>query len=131
MGLAMSRLLDPDTPPIGRQPDRIVIIPSKRQPWYGAIIDGRRFTRQQQNALIERGADIATAHAMTVKRQATHREMWWPTGQLPPVFAFECPIVGRRANGRVSVIAPDGQPVGVFSDGWAHRPYRRPKLGGE
>lgn len=125
----MSRLLDPNTPPVGRQPATPVIIPSKRQPWYGAIIEGHRFTRQQENELIKLGADIATAEAMTVKRQATDREYCWPTSQLPPVFAFECPVLAKRADGRFKVIAPSGERKIVFADGWAHRPKRRPSMG--
>ena len=126
----MARRLDPNTPPIGRQPDRVHITPSRSQPWYGAIVTGRRFTRQQEAELIKLGADIATAEAITVKRQATGRELWWPTGQLPPVYAFECPVILRRADGRVKVITPSGERKLVRADGWAHPPRRNPASGG-
>ncbi|MBB4154136.1 hypothetical protein GGQ80_002046 [Sphingomonas jinjuensis] len=130
----MSRL-DPNTPPIGRQPLGIKVTPSKAgSPWIGTIADavrgdvavegGQRFTLEQQRELMTRGGDVPTAPTLVVKRQAEWNELWWPLGSLPPVFAFECPIVGRRGD-RVKVIAPSGVVKLVAEDGWAHRPYRR------
>lgn len=112
---------------VGRQPETPVIIPSKPNPWYGAIIDGSVFTREQLSELEKRDRDPATVERMTVRRNATDREMWWPNGSLPPVYEFECPVLGRRADGRVRVIAPNGFGKLVYSDGWITPRYARRK----
>lgn len=123
----MRRLhLDPNTPPIGCQPDSFLITPSKSQPWYGTRRQGDRFTQQQHHAMIARGLDIPTASSLLVKRQATSMERWTPLGQLPAVYAFDCPVIGKRKD-QVKVIAPSGEVKHVAADGWAHRPYRRPR----
>lgn len=118
--------LDPDTPPIGRQPEVRRIVPSKPNPWYGSFQDGRRFSAEQERELLKRGRDVLTAPALLVKRQATHDEHYWPVGTLPPVFAFEAPIIGKRGD-KVKVIAPSGDAKLVAADGWSHRPYRVPR----
>ncbi|MDQ2762169.1 MAG: hypothetical protein M3Y22_01320 [Pseudomonadota bacterium] len=129
---------DPDTPPVGRQPSRVQIAPSKSYPWYGSIrggtsekfgvTGGERFTTQQQAALIQQGRDILTAESLLVKRQANDNELCWALGDLPPVYAFECPVLGRRKDGKVKVVSPSGDVKHVLPDGWAHRPYRRPRV---
>lgn len=128
---------NPDTPPIGRQPVHIQIAPSKPYPWLGSIrgavrneadtayVGGDRFTLEQQRELMKRGGDVPTAPALLVKRQASATELYFPAGQLPPVYAFECPIVGKRGE-KIQVIAPNGDLKLVAADGWAHRPYRNP-----
>ena len=130
--------MDPDTPPVGRQPARVQIAPSKSYPWYGSIRGGvadaigikggDRFTVQQEAELIRQGRDVPTAEALLVKRQASARELYWPLGQLPPVFAFQCPVIGHRADGKVKVISPSGDVKHVLPDGWSHRPFRRPQI---
>lgn len=132
---------DPNTPPIGRQPYAILIAPSRRYPWYGQIVGahvvtgptgpiayagGERFTNQQVDAVRKLGLDPTTIATMMVKRQALKDELWIPLGQLPPVFAFDCPVIGNW-RGKVRVIAPDGQKSLVFPDGWGHRPIRIPR----
>lgn len=113
---------------IGRQPTHIQIAPSKPYPWYGlieggdfsgvAVTGGQRFTTQQQDAIKRRGFTGSAVEAMVVRRNASHTEIWWNTLSLPPVFEFECPVVHRRADGRVRVIAPSGEEKLVEGDGW-------------
>lgn len=116
--------LDPNTPPIGRMPDKVQIAPSRSYPWYGSWRAGRRFTAEQSRDLDKRGIADEAVETILVKRQATHQEMWWPINELPPVFAFDCPVIGHRGD-RLKVIAPSGAAKLVQADGWAHRPYRR------
>jgi len=128
---------DPDTPPVGRQPTHPRLVPSKPYPWYGSIrgaepgqlgvTGGDRFTEQQKAALIEQGRDVPTAEGMLVKRQANDNELDWGLYRLPPVYAFECPVIGRRKDGKVKVISPSGVIKYVGADGWAHRPFLRPR----
>lgn len=126
-----------ETPPrpmgevIGRQPARILVTPSATPyAWYGSIrggmktgfgdhsiTGGDRFTEQQVEGLISRGLDVLTAPAITVRRNAGDREMSWSFLELPPVYEFECPILSRRADGRVRVIAPSGAEQLVEADG--------------
>ena len=117
---------------LGWQPARILVTPSKTpSAWYGAIrgavktgfgdhsiTGGARFTEQQNEALISRGMDILTAEAMTVQRNAGDHEICNGTG-LPGVYQFECPVLSRRADGRVRVIAPSGAEKLVEADGWS------------
>jgi hypothetical protein len=123
---------------IGRQPTRIIVIPSAApSPWYGAIVGGektgfgdhsikggQRFTEQQVEQMIKRGWDVLTAKAMTVRRNSTDAEIWSGIGQPRPVYEFECPIVHHRADGRVRVIAPSGDEKLVEGDGWI-TPWKR------
>ena len=129
-------MADPNLPPIGRQPMVRQAAPSVRTPWYGNIeryrevdgiqVGGDRWTTQQAAAILSRGLDPLTCEAMTVRRQAVGEEVWTPVGQMPAVFAFDCPIIRCMAEGEVKVIAPDGQPKIVRGDGWGHPPRRRP-----
>jgi hypothetical protein len=107
---------------LGRQPDVPHVIPSKPNAWYGTIVEGERFTRQQLAALARRGIDPATVDAITVTRNATIREMYWPLGSLPPVYQFECPVLGRQPDRRIRIIAPIGDEKLVYSDGWPTPP---------
>ncbi len=109
---------------VGRQPAVMYITPSKPNIWYGRIIDDRRFTEQQSAKLIELGRDPVTAEAIEVKRNATDREYYWNTRDLPPYFQMMCPVVARRADGKIKVIAPSGAATFVRSDGWAGAPGR-------
>ena len=121
---------DPDARPVlGRQPDVRKLTPSKPFAWYGTWEEGHRFSRFQEAALMKRGADPLTAPAMLVKRQAKREEHVWPFTELPPLFAMECPVIGKAADGRVRVIAPDGSLKLVFASGWSHRPFRQPRDG--
>lgn len=117
-------MADPNTPPIGRQPSIRRSAPSVRTPWYGDIIGyrdvagaqvgGERWTRQQVAALIQRGLDPLTCQSMKVRRQSVGEEVCTPLNELPAVYEFECPVIGK------------GQPSLVHADGWAHHPRRRP-----
>ena len=138
---------DPDAmEPIGRQPARCYVTPSKPYPWYGgivggkpnertadlmadsAIVGGERFTRQQTVELINRRMDAAGPTVLG-KRQATDRELVCGPGQMPAVFAFECPVIRRRTDGAILVISPSGQALHVCADGWVKPPRRRPRAG--
>ena len=129
-------LLNPDTPPVGRQPSSYKVTPSKAgNPWYGSIVDGtrehlgvtggRRFTIEQERALIGMGMDPLMVPVLVVKRQAMPEELSWPFLQLPPVYAFECPVIGKTVD-RIRVIAPSGAKKLVLDSGWIHHPYRDP-----
>lgn len=109
---------------VGRQPAVIHIVPSKQQPWYGAIVPDHRFTAQQLAQLGKRGLDPTTVGVLTVRRNATTREMYWPLGSLPPVYAFDCPVIAHGTD-RVTVIAPDGSTRKVYLDGWTTPPPKR------
>jgi hypothetical protein len=123
---------------IGRQPSCIRVTPSKApSPWYGAIVGGektgfnghsiaggQRFTEQQVAQLIERGRDVLTVETMTVRRNSTDAEIWSGINQPRPVYEFECPVIHRRADGRVRVIAPSGAEKLVEADGWI-APWKR------
>jgi hypothetical protein len=127
---------------IGRQPSCIRVTPSKEpSPWYGAIVGGektgfdghsitggQRFTEQQVAQLIKRGADILTAPAITVRRNA--HEIYHNFLELPGVYEFDCPVVHRRADGRVRVIAPSGAEKIVEGDGWTTAWKRGARAGG-
>lgn len=113
---------------IRRQPEVLHIVPSKPNPWYGSIVEGDPLTIEQRRALAERGLAEDTP-TMIVYRQATDREMWWGLNSAPPVFEFECPIIGHRAQTKASppkvkILSPNGEAKLVFPDGWTRRPHR-------
>ena len=87
---------------------------------FGSLLGMRHALEPDHLAVI----DPPTVEVITVRRQATDREMWWPIGSPPPVFAFECPVIHRRADGKVRVIAPAGMVKLVRADGWAGFPCR-------
>lgn len=107
---------------IGRQPEVTYMTPSNPYPWYGVIVEGSEFTGQQLHALKVRGIDPDACEAVEVRREATTRELWWPSTRPPPVYAFRCPVVCRRADGMVDVIAPYGDVKRVQGDGWIKPP---------
>jgi hypothetical protein len=107
-----------------RQPETIYVTPSSPNPWYGAAGPGDRFTRQQLAAMARVKLDPETVAAITVRRNATTREFWWPKGDPAPVFEFDCPILSRRRDGRLNIIAPAGVPAIVLDDGWVARPKK-------
>lgn len=110
-----------------RQPATIIITPSASQPWYGTAAEGDRYTRQQLYHMVQRGMNPATAEAITVKREATSKEMWWPIGEAPPIFEFDCPIISRRRDGKLNVLTPSGDVKAVLDDGWVVAARRKRK----
>lgn len=107
-----------------RQPDRIVLTPSNWSPWYGWIDEGERFTRTQLYALGQAGLDASTVETIAAYREATQREMYWPKNEPPPVFQFDCPVIGHLKDGRVRVIAPSGESKIILGNGWVRQPSR-------
>ena len=108
-----------------RQPDKLVITPSGQSPWVGfPEAAGDRFTAAQAYWMRARGLDPAACEAITVFREATSREMYWGAGCAPPVFQFDCPVLGRRADGKVKVLAPSGEGKFVLANGWVRLPSR-------
>lgn len=101
-----------------RQPDTIVINPSVSYPWYGSWTEGDRLTHGQRAAMAKASIDADAVEIITVRRYATAREMWWPTTQPPPVFQFDCPVIGRQRDGRIRIIAPSGEEALIEGDGW-------------
>ena len=107
---------------MGRAPPQMVITPSNQGPWIGWLDAGERFTRPQLYYLRHRGFDPATVEWIMVRRCATHREMYIPAGAPTPAFEFECPIILRRADGRLNVLSPSGESKIVLADGWVSHP---------
>lgn len=114
---------------IGRQPETPRIVPSRPNPWYGHILTGHTFTVEQLQAVERGGLNPETIERITVRRNATDDEHWWPAGSLPPIFEFECPVLGHRIDGRVRVISPSGMVKLVFADGWTTARRARRKSG--
>jgi len=111
---------------VGRHPAQMVISPSNQSPWLGWRDPGQRFTRPQLYYLRHRGFDPDTVEWIMVRRCATQREMSWSRGDPIPAFEFECPIVLRRADGRLNVLSPSGESKIVLADGWvSHPPQNR------
>jgi len=132
------RIIAPsDRPIVGRTPLSYKITPSKSQPWYGtvtgafvrttiAIVGGDRFTQQQMFALEDRGIDPVEVESITVRREASMEEIWVGFRSYSPVLGMECPVLTRRGDGKIKVIAPSGELKWVRPDGWAHKPTRNP-----
>lgn len=114
---------------MGRQPATLYVTPSGEHPWYGTYLGNRALSEQQFNAMISAGLDLTSPETVTVRRNATDREMWWGLNSFPPYFEFECPVLSRLADGRIKVIAPSGANKIVLSDGWATRPGKRKSAG--
>lgn len=124
---------------IGTMPDpsTLRIAPTGSYPWYGYWSPGQRLTDQQQAACALHGIDPAALEIVQVRREATHAEMWRPTGAPAPLYAFDCPVLTRRADGRVKVIAPSGEaklvspaPSHIDSDAlWAVKPRGARRFG--
>lgn len=109
-----------------RQPAQLVVTPSNQSPWVGWLnAPGDRFTRAQLGAMKANNIDPDThKRFVTVFREATTREMWWPRGDAPPVFQFDCPVMSETADGRLRVIAPSGDVKIVLANGWVKIPSR-------
>lgn len=108
-----------------RQPPASVIAPSNQSPWVGRVERADdRFTTTQlyYMARLGRTAD-EPGECITVFREATQREMYWARGEAPPVYQFDCPVIGRRRDGKVHVIAPGGDKKWVFRNGWVDQPH--------
>lgn len=109
----------PAYPTVGRQPEVLHIVPSRPNPWYGAIVAGDELTQQQRHTVAARGFDAEAR--ITVRRLASSREYWWPIGVAKverPYFEFQCPIARRQRDGRIYVVAPGGEVKLVHADGW-------------
>lgn len=101
-----------------RQPDTIVINPSRSYPWYGRWTEGDRLTHGQRAAMAKASIDADSVEIIAVRRYATAQELWWPTTQPRPVFEFDCPVLGRQRDGRIRIIAPSGEQALIQGDGW-------------
>lgn len=89
-------------------PETYRVTPSRIDPWRGGWSAAGRFTGEQLRKLPALGLDPATVETVLVRSKATTREMWWPTGSPAPEFRFECPVIGRRRDGRLLILAPAG-----------------------
>jgi hypothetical protein len=106
-------------------PACFIVTPSKApSPWIGTWGPGARYSHEQLHTMVVRGLNPETAEAIRVKRKAVSSETWWPTGPAP-VHEYDCPIIQRRADGRLTVLAPAGITTLVFADGWARQPKKR------
>lgn len=114
---------------LGRQPAIMKCTPSRANAWYGTIIGGEigrlgvsggeRFTAQQTYALRDLGWSPDTVETITVTRNATWAEAYWPKTSPTPQYQFDCPVISRRRDGRVNIISPSGLAETVAADGWA------------
>lgn len=109
----------------GRQPGILHMNPSRDYPWYGTYLGNREMSEQQFNGLITANMPLVNPPTLTVRRNATDKEMWWGTNQFPPYFQFECPVIKSLADGRYKVISPSGAVKIVLKDGWVTRPGKR------
>ena len=98
-------------------PETAWITPSNINPWRGARKSGARWTNDQLRMMALAGIDPETAEAITVRSAVTDRDMWMPRGAARHVFVFECPVLKRRADGKVLVISPAGFRKWVYADG--------------
>lgn len=116
---------------IGRRPEVVKWTPSKGLPWWiGTWRDDHRFTVEQERTLLELGRDPVTHEAVTVTREACiYNEVAPMLREWIPVFQFECPLIGRRSDGKLSIIAPDGSRRHIRGDAWATKPSSRPYMG--
>jgi len=105
-----------------RQPAQVKISPSQIYPWYGSARPDDQFTGEQLRTLARLGLSVASVEVIRCKRAATDREYWWPTGSLPPVFEFDCPVLHPVRGGKVRVIAPSGVEATIGADGWVGSP---------
>lgn len=113
---------------LGRQPAKLWITPSAPNAWYSMEpICGDELTAEQKLGLASMGLAADSVEVITVKRNATDREMYWGVGQCPPQYHFPCPVVGRRRDGKIDVISPSGMRKLVGHDGWVGKPGR-PRL---
>lgn len=108
-----------------RQPATVRITPSNIFPWYGTAGPLDRFTGEQMATMARMGLSTATVDVISCKRAATDKEAWWPTGSLPPIYEFDCPILHDVKGGRLRVIAPSGAEALVRLDGWVGNPPSR------
>jgi len=114
---------------LGLRKNRI-ITPSNIDAWFGYWRGDDELTQQQVRELAEAGFDPATVETMDVFLRTTAKQLWVPSGAFgaPPNYPWRrirCPIVGRRLDGRVKVIAPIGDRKLVWEDGSINRPKTR------
>lgn len=116
---------------LGHRPDVVKWTPSKGLPWWiGTWREDHRFTVEQERVLIELARDPVTASAITVSREACPRaEVGGMLRQWLPVYQFDCPVLAHRADGKITIIAPDGSRRNIRGDGWATKPSSWPYMG--
>jgi hypothetical protein len=102
---------------IGRQPEVMLVTPSKPNLWYGSIRGDDPLTAQQRRELAKSSVDPDQVERITVTRKATRNEAYWSRFDETPLFRFECPIIRRRRDGQIEVISPSGLPALVQPDG--------------
>lgn len=108
-----------------RQPEILpVLAPSKIPLWYGWAAEGDRFTFSQRQTMEADGIDPETVDVIHCRRAANDREVYVSFGQMPPIYEFDCPIIGWGRTGKVKVISPSGLSAFVRSDGWVGSPAK-------
>ncbi|WP_419808359.1 hypothetical protein [Sphingomonas sp.] len=116
---------------LGRRPAMVKWTPSKPLPWWlGGWREGHDFTIEQEERLIQLGRDPVTAERMTVRReQDLYTEGAPNLNTWIPIYEFACPVLARRADDKVTIIAPDGTTKHIRADGWAAKPSSYPYRG--
>lgn len=102
-------------------PETVHVTPSRHNPWRASKAPGARFTHRQLAVMAQMGMDPDKVDerggCVRVRSQVTSREMWWPTTDSPPFYAFDCPILEIRANGFRLVLGPAGDRKIVHESG--------------
>jgi len=93
-------------------------------PWIGSWGEGARYSDAQLYEMVVRGLSPDTAEAIRVMRPASRDETWWGVDLPAPIHEYDCPVLGRRADGRIKILAPAGIAKLVLADGWTHHPKK-------
>lgn len=97
------------------------ITPSSPDPWFGSWDGDAILTREQLAGLKARHLDPETTERVGVTIRTTMAQLWVPLDQKQPWRLIPCPIVQLREDGRVKVIAPNGERKLVYIDGSVRR----------
>ena len=111
--------------PRERLPERVLITPSKINPWRWPLKPDARFTDEQLYWLDRAGIKPDEVETLTVLSPVGYRDgLWWPVGTPATVYAIECPIIRRREPDQVLVVSPAGFEKWVYADGSISRRSR-------
>jgi hypothetical protein len=102
-----------------------VIVPSRPDPWFGRWAPGSTLTEEQLHQLAQRGLDPDTER-LDVHVSVSQAQLWMPLGEKQPWRLVPCPIVGRMKDGRLKVVAPNGERKLVYATGELRKPWHWP-----
>jgi hypothetical protein len=102
-----------------------VVVPSRPDPWFGRWAPGSVLTEEQLDQLAQRGLDPDTEQ-LDVHVSVSQAQLWVPLGDKRPWRLIPCPIVGRMKDGRLKVVAPNGERKLVWPTGELRKPWLWP-----